>query len=202
MEKNYQQSEEFLEKATRLDEKEALAFNFLGLVKKNLSKNDEAIMNYKKSFDLNPKDGSPLSNLSNLYRELGKFEESLKSANLAVKASPNNINFKINKISALINLRKIDEAKILGDKCLSEDESNPLILNNLGVINNILNDFITAKNSLQKLSIKSSIFDAHKNYIETLIGLNDLDGALKGIKSLFLNIQMILAFYSTYKFIY
>ena len=47
MEKNYKQSEEFLEKATRLDEKEALAFNFLGLVKKNLSKNDEAIMNYK-----------------------------------------------------------------------------------------------------------------------------------------------------------
>ena len=35
MEKNYKQSEEFLEKATILDEKEALAFNFLGLVKKS-----------------------------------------------------------------------------------------------------------------------------------------------------------------------
>ena len=187
MEKNYKQSEEFLEKATRLDEKEALAFNFLGLVKKNLSKNDEAIMNYKKSFDLNPKDGSPLSNLSNLYRELGKFEESLKSANLAVKASPNNINFKINKISALINLRKIDEAKILGDKCLSEDESNPVILNNLGVINNILNDFITAKEQFAKaLQLNPQYIDANKNYIETLIGLNDLDGALNGYKELIL----------------
>ena len=187
MEKNYKQSEEFLEKATRLDEKEALAFNFLGLVKKNLSKNDEAIMNYKKSFDLNPKDGSPLSNLSNLYRELGKFEESLKSANLAVKASPNNINFKINKISALINLRKIDEAKILGDKCLSEDESNPVILNNLGVINNILNDFFTAKEQFAKaLQLNPQYIDANKNYIETLIGLNDLDGALNGYKELIL----------------
>ena len=65
MENNYSQSEKFLEKAIMLDQKEALGFNFLGLVKKNLYKNDEAIKNYKKSFDLNPSDGSPLSNLSN-----------------------------------------------------------------------------------------------------------------------------------------
>ena len=185
MENNYLQSEKFLEKATILDANEAIGFNFLGLVKKNLKKNEEAIENYKKSFDLNPSDGSPLSNLSNLYRELGKFNESLKSANLAVKVSPNNINFKINKISALINLRKIDEAKILTDECLAEDNSNPVILNNAGVINNILNDFITAKEQFQKaLQLNPQYTDAHKNYIETLIGLNDFNGALKGYEEL------------------
>ena len=185
MENNYLQSEKFLEKATILDANEAIGFNFLGLVKKNLKKNEEAIQNYKKSFDLNPSDGSPLSNLSNLYRELGKFNESLKSANLAVKVSPNNINFKINKISALINLRKIDEAKILTDECLAEDNSNPVILNNAGVINNILNDFITAKEQFQKaLQLNPQYTDAYKNYIETLIGLNDFNGALKGYEEL------------------
>ena len=185
MENNYLQSEKFLEKATILDANEAIGFNFLGLVKKNLKKNEEAIQNYKKSFDLNPSDGSPLSNLSNLYRELGKFTKSLKSANLAVKVSPNNINFKINKISALINLRKIDEAKILTDECLAEDNSNPVILNNAGVINNILNDFITAKEQFQKaLQLNPQYTDAYKNYIETLIGLNDFNGALKGYEEL------------------
>ncbi len=187
MENNYSQSEKFLEKAIMLDQKEALGFNFLGLIKKNLHKYDEAIKNYKKSFDLNPNDGSPLSNLSNLYRELGKFDESLINANLAIKANPDNINFKINKISALINLRKIDEAKILADKCLSEDDSNPLILNNAGVINNILNDFTTAKEQLSKaLKLNPQYIDAYKNYIETLIGLNDIKGAIKGYQELIL----------------
>ena len=185
MEKNYIQSEKYLEMATKLDTNEAIGFNFLGLVKKNLKKNEEAIENYKKSFDINPSDGSPLSNLSNLYRELGKFNESLKSANLAVKASPNNINYKINKISALINLRKIDEAKLLTDECLAEDSLNPVILNNAGVINNILSDFITAKEQLLKaLELNPQYFDAHKNYIETLIGLNDFNSALKEYEEL------------------
>ncbi len=195
--KDFKKSEKFLMKSASIDPKNAITFNFLGLVQKNLKKFNPAIDNYKKSFELNPDDGSPLNNISNLYREIGNFAESLEYADRALDVNQENINFKINKISALTSLKRIDEAKKYTDECLKTNLDNAVLFNNAGVINQILKDFNLARSQfLKAIELKPDYFDAYLNYIDTLILLEEPKTVIKIFGDLISKFPNMHALYS------
>jgi Flp pilus assembly protein TadD, contains TPR repeats len=64
-------------------------YNLFGAILVNQKKFDKAIINYKKSIEINPDYAEGHNNLGSVLYKLGKFSESIDSYQRAIKIKPN-----------------------------------------------------------------------------------------------------------------
>jgi len=69
--------------------KSFILYNLFGAILVNQQKFDKAIINYKKSIEINPDYAEGHNNLGSVLYKLGKFSESIDSYRQAIKIKPN-----------------------------------------------------------------------------------------------------------------
>ena len=90
--------------------------NFLAQKKK-----DKALEFLQRAIEQDPKNPSFLNSIGICYKEMGKFEDSISSYNLALKITPNDVKIMYNKVLCLINMKDYDRAKKVCQQILKYD---------------------------------------------------------------------------------
>ena len=94
----------------KLDNKNSEIFNIYAMVLFQLEEHNEALNNWKKAVELNPKYFYAYSNLGNAFLILKRYEEALKSYDEAIKIKPDHIAILKNKANILKGLKKLNES--------------------------------------------------------------------------------------------
>ncbi|APJ04385.1 tetratricopeptide repeat protein [Silvanigrella aquatica] len=90
--------------------------NFLAQKKK-----DKALDFLQRAVEQDPKNPSFLNSMGICYKEMGKFEDSISSYNLALKITPNDVKIMYNKVLCLITMKDYDRAKKVCQQILKYD---------------------------------------------------------------------------------
>jgi tetratricopeptide (TPR) repeat protein len=90
--------------------------NFLAQKKK-----DKALEFLQRAIEQDPKNPSFLNSIGICYKEMGKFEDSISSYNLALKITPNDVKIMYNKVLCLVNMKDYDRAKKVCQQILKYD---------------------------------------------------------------------------------
>lgn len=106
-----------LSEAAELDFHFDLVWEDMGIFYQLLLSFDEAISNYKKALDLNPKGVTILNHLGTAYHEQGYYEDAIKQYNQALKIDPDYEEAKKNTqiAESMILSRKADEHRRRGE---------------------------------------------------------------------------------------
>jgi tetratricopeptide (TPR) repeat protein len=107
---------------------------------------NEAIEFYTKAIELDPKNLLCFSNRSVSYLKLEKYEDALKDADSCIELRPSWAKGYFRKGTALHNLKRLEEAKVVLEKAAELDEDDDLIKKRL----------VAVKQELRKLSGKES----------------------------------------------
>lgn len=90
--------------------------NFLAQKKK-----DKALEFLQRAIEQDPKNPSFLNSIGICYKEMGKFEDSVSSYNLALKITPNDVKIMYNKVLCLVTMKDYDRAKKVCQQILKYD---------------------------------------------------------------------------------
>lgn len=90
--------------------------NFLAQKKK-----DKALDFLQRAVEQDPKNPSFLNSIGICYKEMGKFEDSISSYNLALKITPTDVKIMYNKVLCLVNMKDYDRAKKVCQQILKYD---------------------------------------------------------------------------------
>lgn len=90
--------------------------NFLAQKKK-----DKALEFLQRAVEQDPKNPSFLNSIGICYKEMGKFEDSISSYNLALKITPNDVKIMYNKVLCLVSMKDYDRAKKVCQQILKYD---------------------------------------------------------------------------------
>lgn len=89
---------------------------------------DEAISEYKRTLELDPKSKVSRGSLADLYRATGKFDDALTLYNEQLAVDPKDKAARAGKVVSLLELDRKDEANSALDTALAEDPTNlPLL---------------------------------------------------------------------------
>lgn len=113
------------EAAIKLDDQDAITYNNLGNVYRDLKQTNKAIEAYKKSIELNPSSVNTYVNLANvqLYVQ-NKPEDAIATYKQGLEALPDNYQLELLHGVACEKAGQIDEAKQIYQKILSRDADN------------------------------------------------------------------------------
>ncbi len=158
---------------------------------------DSALIEMKKSIDLDPNYFNPYSIIGSIKGMQGKYEEALEWIEKALKLKPEEINSLYNKALMFKKLFKFDEAKQIVKKCLNIDPKHVGALTLEGVLlmnekkfNEALNSFNKAlkedpTNQVAQINKKSVLTQLEK--FEDLKDFND-ESKIERFKEQFLNV--------------
>ncbi len=181
---NFIQAEKYLNNSISKNKNIPSALNLMGLIKKNLGKLNEAVHFYKNALQHDPRDISIYVNLSSVFIALQEYEESLNVIAEAKKINESDQLLKINEVSALVGLKKYNEAKILANKIYAQIKDNPVLLNAIGTIYSQEKDYELALEFFRKsYEINSNDFNVFLNIISTLSKLEKNDEAINICKT-------------------
>ena len=166
---NFIQAEKYLNNSISKNKNIPSALNLMGLIKKNLGKLNEAVHFYKNALQHDPRDISIYVNLSSVFIALQEYEESLNVIAEAKKINESDQLLKINEVSALVGLKKYNEAKILANKIYAQIKDNPVLLNAIGTIYSQEKDYELALEFFRKsYEINSNDFNVFLNIIQKI----------------------------------
>ncbi len=153
--------------------------------KSKLGNIDDAVNDYNKAININPKDMESYVNLSKLYNEAGKYENSITVAQKGLSIDSSQFRLYNNMADSLQKLKNFDLAVTAYQKSIDLNPSNPVIHFNLGICLKETKNFDDAIKSFQKaISIDSSYYDAYYELGSLYFSLDKYDEAKSVFKIL------------------
>lgn len=104
-----------------------VGWNNLGLAHESNMKYDLAIDHYKKSIQLDPAYPNAHTNLGRLHLKRGDYEDAMREFELAVKAAPDNIEFKANFTNARRKIYEVQKNNMTPEEKKVREEIDNLI---------------------------------------------------------------------------
>ena len=111
-----------------------MAHNNLGLFLSTEGRNDEAIMQYRKAFELNADYAEPHNNLALLLADMGRPEEALVQYQRALEINPDYGGAHFNVAILLAKMGRPNEALAHYQKALEQNPNHTKTHNNLGLL--------------------------------------------------------------------
>jgi len=119
-----------LNKLIKNDRYNYLLYNYRGLILNEIGENKSALINFKKSIELNNKFSEAYANLGLTYRFLNDYEKAILNLKNAIKIDDNNLVYQINLTNLYLETNKNLDAIDILKKALSKYQ-NIEILHNL-----------------------------------------------------------------------
>jgi len=146
----------------------------------DLKKYDEAEYNNHCALKINPRFGSALNNMGSIWRFRGDNAKAAQYYQQAVEENPENLSWKANLASTLIELQKPNEALIFLEHVLGRDPSNIHVKCNKAIALQMLGKFTEAK--ILYLSVvekDQSYILAYQGLAAVLVAIGELNEAEK-----------------------
>ena len=164
--KNFSKAENLLIKA--LIYNNSAEFNYiLGNTLKIQDKNDEAIIAYKKSLELNENFSEAYNNLANVQKKIERFDDALLNYKNAIRSKEDNLEAYYNLANLFKSLKKYDEAIKNYKNVIKLNPNFSDAYNNIGTIYSILGKFSDAREFyLKSIKINKFFAEPYKNYVQ------------------------------------
>jgi len=144
--------------------KSFVLYNLFGAVLSNQKNFDKAVINYKKSIEINPDYAEGHNNLGSALYKLGKFNEAIDSYQRALKIKPNFTEAYNNLGLAFEDLGKFNEAIDSYQRAIKINPEYAEAYNNLGVTFMMIGKFNEAIDSYQRaIKINPEYAEAYNN---------------------------------------
>ena len=150
----------------------------LGLAYKRRGRTGEAIAAYEQALALGPsafQSGVVHNNLGNLYRQLGRLDDSQRELEAAVQADPGSSDARNNLAATLIAMGRADDALRILEEALARDPNAAATHTNLGALYAQRGQIDRARSAFERaLLLDPNSADAHNNMGSIYLGLGDL----------------------------
>jgi len=166
--------------------KSSILFNLLGAVLANQKNFDEAIENYQKSIEINPKYAQAYNNLGIVFHKKNKIEEAIENYKKAINLK-NNFPEAFNNLGSAVrdSQKKKEEAIPYFEKAIQINPNYAEPFNNLGLIYQSLNFNERAIENYKKaVKIKPDFVEAYNNLAELLSEASEFEESLKSYKKI------------------
>jgi tetratricopeptide (TPR) repeat protein len=177
---NYSASEPFLLKSTQLNPSEVNTYSAYAFSLSRLKKSDEAIINYRKALNIDPKNPELLNSLAIIYEGMSDYSISDSLYLQALKNDPknalacNNYAYSLAKRS-----EKLDEALRMAELALSIDPNSPSYMDTYGWVQFKLGNFTVAKEYIEKaLAMDGQNNELLDHYGDVMFKLGDKKTAI------------------------
>lgn len=117
-----------LEEAVKALPNDVNVWNQIGLALNHLERYDEAHAAFEKALGLKPDGVDIYANIGDNLNDAARFEESLPWLEKALAINPKARAARINRVIALVELQRSDEAEVALDELIAEGEKTPQIL--------------------------------------------------------------------------
>lgn len=131
---NLQEAEEYSRKALKIDPKNALAYNNLGLVKKKQGNNADAERYFRRALEENSRLIVALNNLARVFDATGRLAEAVNLYEEALRQKPDFPPVLFNLADALFRLNRIDDATEAYSRLVHIGSGSAAVHNMLGVL--------------------------------------------------------------------
>ena len=129
---NFSEANSNLAVALKLNPKNDKGYTNLGYIQYSDKNYNAAKQNFEKAISINPKQHFAINNLSLIYAEKEDYIKALEIVDKALEINKNEI-YQNNKAYYLLNLGKLEEAKILLDLILEKNQKSAWAFRNLGI---------------------------------------------------------------------
>ena len=166
--------------------KSTILFNLLGAFLANQKNFDEAIENYQKSIEINPKYAQAYNNLGIVFHKKNKIEEAIENYKKAINLK-NNFPEAFNNLGSAVrdSQKKKEEAIPYFEKAIQINPNYAEPFNNLGLIYQSLNFNERAIENYKKaVKIKPDFVEAYNNLAELLSEASEFEESLKSYKKI------------------
>ncbi len=182
---NYYNSKEYI-KLKHLIEKNIIDYpesfilhNLLGVTKKILGNQIEAIISLKKAIKINPNNADVYNNLGLTYIELKKIDQAVLNFKKSINLDKNNPFYYNNLGTALLESNNLEEAEQNLNKAIGLKSNFFLAYNNLGLIYKKIKKFDKSLEYFYKcIEINKNFPDVYHNLGETYQEIGNLDTAI------------------------
>ena len=163
-ENNIKEAQNYYQKVLKIDSNHVNAHNNLGVIFKDLGKNQKAKSCYEKAIKLNPNYADTHYNLGIVFKNLGEHQKAQDCYEKVIKLNPNHAPAHNNLGAIFKNLGENQKAKSCFEKAIEIDPSYINAHNNLGAIFHELGEHQKAVSCFEKaIEINPSYADAHNN---------------------------------------
>jgi len=182
--KNYQASEEILNKAIKIKPDFADAYTNRGIVLKVLNKLDEAIESWNNAIKINSKNFQAYNHRGVVLIELKRPKEAIESWNNAIKIKPDFAEAYNNLGNVLNDLKRFDESLKKYNEAIKIKPNFFEAYSNRGSVLKALNKLEEALNSCNEaIKINPKYAEAYNNRGIILAELKQVDAALENYKN-------------------
>lgn len=147
--KEYKKALSNFDKYIEYNESNPYVWNYIGLIKFNLKRYDEAVYSFHKALKLKPND-STYYNLAKAYLEHGNLERAIKNFDEAINLSDNNSKYYFEKGKALEKKGQYDKALESIDDAIILDSNNYTYLKTKAILLYKLKNYSKAENFFGK----------------------------------------------------
>jgi protein O-GlcNAc transferase len=121
-----------LEPALRMQPDNAALWCTRGIAHRLALSYDDALADYERAHRLDPKDVRTLGNMGEWYLARSSFERALTWLNTALELDANYYEVRVNRVAALIELRRLEQAQIEAENLVQAYPNRPEPYGNLG----------------------------------------------------------------------
>jgi len=162
----------------------AVTYNNRGTAYYKLNRHEEAIRDYSKAIELDPKDAGAYYNRGTAFSKLSKHEDAIKDFNKAIELNPEYAESYYNRGNTHFKLNKHEEAIEDYNKAIELNPKSDLAYNNRGLAYSELNRYEDAIKDFNKaIELNPKDAEAYANRgIASLQANEDLDKAIEDFK--------------------
>ncbi|MDI6768385.1 MAG: tetratricopeptide repeat protein [Anaerolineales bacterium] len=120
-----------MKRGTEIALAEAGLWNNLGVVYSALGRSDEAIAEFQKAIQLDPKLAHPHNGLGNVYPDLGRSDDAIAEFQKAIQLDPQDAAPYYGLGNVYYDLKRYDDALAANQRAIQLDPNNPYAHNNL-----------------------------------------------------------------------
>src|SRR6516165_5113525 len=117
--KRFAEAEQFIARATSLNQQSDVSFYNYGLISKHLNKPQQALENFRKAIALNPNIAETWNNRGTVFNDLNKYDLAISDFDKAITINSQYSEAYANKGKSLTLLKRYDEAFAAYDNALS-----------------------------------------------------------------------------------